>query len=117
MASFSYLVALVLLMALPASKVLSFDPMAPPGAQKDKTDYLNARKSTRKKVVKDSYILRQIVIHNHARSAVINGYIVNEGSFINNAQVQKIEENSVVIKVLGKRRVLTLEPALPNIRR
>ena len=116
MANFFYLVALVLFVGLPASKVLSFDPMAPPGANQGIKETFTSKKSSSPRKLKDSYILRQIVIHEKLRSAVINGYVVNEGSYLKNAQVEKIEENSVVLKVSGKRRVLTLEPPLPKIR-
>ncbi len=116
MANFFYLVVLLLLAGLPASKVLSFDPMAPPGSNQSINETFTAKKSSSPRKLKDSYILRQIVIHKKLRSAVINGYVVNEGSYLKNAQVEKIEENRVVIKVSGKRRVLTLELALPKIR-
>ncbi|MEH6346541.1 MAG: hypothetical protein V7785_15725 [Bermanella sp.] len=117
MASFFYSAALLLFLGLPVSKVLSFDPMAPPGANKSINEISTSKKPSSPRAIKDSYILRQIVIRNNSRSAVINGYVVNEGSLIKNAKVQKIDENSVVIKVSGKHRVLTLESALPNIRR
>lgn len=117
MAIFVYSAAFLLLLGLPVSKVLSFDPMAPPGVDKSIDEVSTSKKSSSSRAIKDSYILRQIVIRNNSRSAVINGYVVNVGSFIKNAKVQKIDENSVELKVSGKRRVLILESALPNIRR
>jgi len=95
---------------------LAYDPMAPPGFEQGEIDSSGEKRKANKKAIKRGYILRQIVIYPHSKSAVINGYVVNEGSYLKNAQVEKIEENSVVLKVSGKRRVLILEPPLPKIR-
>ena len=106
-------VGLLVIFVMP---VLGFDPMAPPGTAPIKDSGKNFQKIDKKPKVQ-GYVLRQIVIHKSVKSAVINGYIVNEGSTIHNAYVQSIKENSVVLNVLGKRREIILESKLPKIRR
>jgi|GEM_PF-1704678 len=101
-------------LAVPA---LAFDPMAPPGFKGNEIDSAVATKKTPKKAKKSGYVLRQIVIHASNKSAVINGYIVNEGGYIKDALVKKINKNTVELMVLGKKKVLTLEARLPRIRR
>ncbi len=109
------------LWGLPA---IAFDPMAPPGYERGNIDsFFNKKKESSnnsakkpKKQAKD-YILRQIVIHGAGKSAVINGYVVNEGSWLKGGFIQTINKESVEIIVAGKKRVLTLEVKLPKIRR
>ena len=97
-----------------SSWVFSFDPTAPPGAQSYKvpsaTKKVNAVKKT-------GFVLRQIVINGENKSAVINGYIVNEGSYINNALVKSINKETVKLSLAGKTKVLRLQTRLPKIRR
>ena len=107
------LVMLVCLICLPA---LAFDPMAPPGFERGAATTTATKKSP-VKIKRAQFILRQIVIRPSKRSAVINGYIVNEGSYIKEALVKKINNNTVELVVLGKKKVLTLEARLPRIRR
>ncbi len=97
--------------------VQAYDPMAPPGFKGGEIDSSMATKKSPKKAKKSGYVLRQIVIHASNKSAVINGYIVNEGSYIKDALVKKINNNTVELVVLGKKKVLTLEASLPRIRR
>jgi len=102
------------LLSVPAK---AYDPMAPPGFKDGEIDSTTATKKSPKKAKKSGYVLRQIVIHASNKSAVINGYIVNEGSYIKDALVKKINNNTVELVVLGKKKVLTLEASLPRIRR
>lgn len=100
-----------------------YDPMAPPGYNKGTID--NAIQSGNKSVKRPvatqpktkGFVLRQIVISEANRSAVINGYIVNVGSYIKNAYVKEISDQSVTLLVKGKKRILTLEESIPRIRR
>ena len=105
-------------LCLPA---LGYDPMAPPGFERGEIDSVTASKKpspkAKTKAKASDFVLRQIVIHASSRSAVINGYIVSEGSYIKGARVQRINSNSVELMVLGKKKVLTLEVKLPRIRR
>lgn len=93
----------------------SFDPTAPPGAQSVQTP--SAQPSNITKVKKPGFILRQIVINGENKSAVINGYIVNEGSYINNALVKAINKETVKLSLAGKTKILRLQTRLPKIRR
>ncbi len=102
------------LLSVPAQ---AYDPMAPPGFKGGEIDSTTTTKKSPKKPKKSGYVLRQIVIHASNKSAVINGYIVNEGSYIKDALVKKINNNTVELVVLGKKKVLTLEANLPRIRR
>ena len=101
-------------LCLPA---LGYDPMAPPGFERGEIDSVTASKKPSPKTKGSGFVLRQIVIHASSKSAVINGYIVSEGSYIKGARVQHINSNSVELMVLGKKKVLTLEAKLPRIRR
>ncbi len=106
---------LLYLWALPA---LGFDPMAPPGYERGNINGYSASKGQVKKVTsgKRDFVLRQIVFHEKRKSAVINGYILNVGSYLKGAYVQAINETSVELIVAGKKRVLTLETKLPKVR-
>lgn len=101
----------------------AYDPMAPPGFNKGTIDNaMHQSVSEKKKQVKTKtasagFTLRQVVISPAGKSAVINGYIVNEGSYLNSAYVQSIEADQVIILVKGKTRTLTLKEAVPRIRR
>jgi hypothetical protein len=93
--------------------VLGFDPMAPPGYQQ----------ATVKETIKNEkskppikYILRQIVIGEKHKSAVINGYVVAEGEYIKSALVKSIRENKVVIQIKNKQRTLYLKPNTVKVR-
>jgi len=100
-----------------------YDPMAPPGYNKGTIDNaIQANKKHSKRPTptsskKDSLVLRQIVTSDASRSAVINGYIVNVGSYIKNAYVKEISDQSVTLLVKGKKRILTLEESIPRVRR
>ncbi len=109
----------VLLMIFISFSSLAYDPMAPPGFERGDIDSssANANKGIKKKANKAAYTLRQIVIHPTNKSAVINGYVVQEGSYLKGAKVEKININTVELTVLGKPKVLTLEAKLPRIRR
>ncbi len=114
--SHGYCLCLLLLIffGTPAS---AYDPMAPPGYERGEIDLTKGgAKAPQKAKVRD-FILRQIVIYPTSKSAVINGYVVHEGSYLKNAFVKKISENTVELVVLGKKKVLTLEAKLPRIRR
>ncbi len=112
---------LALLVALYCVPVFAYDPMAPPGFDRSGTGFATDTKKLKTKSKTKSksagFVLRQIVIHPSNKSAVINGYIVNEGSYIKKALVKKINTNTVELVVLGKKKVLTLEARLPRIRR
>ena len=108
--------AMICLVVLLAPFALGGDPMAPPNARDKGVNDEYSRKVDVKKSKKQRYILRQIVNRKKDKSAVINGYIVNEGSYINNAYVRRIKENSVVLSVKGKRKEIMLESKLPRIR-
>ncbi len=109
----------VLLIIFISFSSFAYDPMAPPGFERGDIDsnLVNASKAVKKKTKKPGYILRQIIIRPTIKSAVINGYIVHEGSYLKGAKVEKIKVNSVELTVLGKRKILTLEAKLPRIRR
>lgn len=92
----------------------SYDPMAPPGYQQLKPEYKSKVKKTS---AQTGYILRQIVISQKGKSAVINGYVVNEGSYLKNAVVKSIQANKVILKVSGKEQVLYLNPESVRVRR
>lgn len=49
--------------------------------------------------------------------AVINGYIVKEGSYIANARVSKIQANQVTLVQSGKEVILNLNSQYPRVRR
>ncbi len=112
----SYCLYLLLFMFFnaPAS---AYDPMAPPGYERGEIDNTKRQANTSKKVKSRDFILRQIVIYPNSKSAVINGYVVHEGSYLKGALVKKINDNTVELMVLGKKKVLTLEAKLPRIRR
>ena len=116
MANGFWCVAILGPLILLAPLALGGDPMAPPHFKGKGGNDEYSPKTEIKKVVKQRYILRQIVSRENDRSAVINGYIVNEGSFINNAYVRHIKENSVVLSVKGKLKEIILESKLPRIR-
>lgn len=111
----------MLIVNLASFDVFGYDPMAPPGYSKGTID--NAMQGVAKKETvttkpaETGFILRQVVISPSGKSAVINGYIVNEGSYLKNAYVKSIEANSVTLLVKGKTRQLTLEESVPRIRR
>ena len=109
----------VLLIIFISFSSMAYDPMAPPGFERGDIDSssLSSSKLVKKKLKKSDYILRQIIIRPTTRSAVINGYIVHEGSYLKGAKIEKIKVNTVELTVLGKRKVLTLEARLPRIRR
>jgi hypothetical protein len=96
---------------------IAYDPMAPPGYQQSEIDSAVGKEKSIKKVKVRDFTLRQIVIYPNSKSAVINGYVVNEGSYLKNALVKKISKNTVELLVRGKKKVLTLEAKLPRIRR
>ncbi len=112
-----WLVAILSVLFFLAPVTLAVDPMAPPSARGKNLIDEYSKKVKVKKTKVQGYVLRQIVSREKDKSAVINGYIVNEGSYINNAYVYKIKENSVVLSVKGKRKEITLESKLPRIRR
>jgi type II secretory pathway component PulC len=111
------------MLVLLAMSTWSYDPMAPPGYNKGTIDNAiqSKTKSKKERVSRDSknkgFSLRQIVISGLGKSAVINGYIVNEGSYVNNAYVKEIRNQSVILQIKGKTRTLTLEETLPRVRR
>lgn len=101
-----------------AANSWGFDPMAPPGYDLLDVDGVNKKEaSSIKKSVQAEYVLQQIVIKDVSRSAVINGYVVNEGSYLKKARVKKINSNTVILDVSGKEKTLTLESRLPKVRR
>jgi len=96
---------------------MAYDPMAPPGYDQSHLEVTTSKVKTSKKIKRRGFTLRQIVIYPNSKRAVINGYVVHEGSYLKNAFVKKINKNTVEILVLGKKRILTLEAKLPRIRR
>jgi len=104
---------MLLVVATITLNALAFDPMAPPGFQKiDKKTH----STLRAKPSQSNYILRQIVIRDDYKSAVINGYVVNEGGYIKGARVMRIGEQEVVINVSGKETTLYLKPNVARVR-
>lgn len=92
-----------------------YDPMAPPGVQSYKP---SNKKITNEKPVQPSYVLRQIVIReNDNKSAVINGYVLNEGGYLKGALVKNIYANKVILDVAGKERILYLKPNVARVRK
>jgi hypothetical protein len=96
---------------------ITYDPMAPPGYQQSEIGQTVGKEKAIKKVKSRDFTLRQIVIYPNSKSAVINGYVVSEGSYLKHALVKKISKNTVELLVLGKKKILTLEAKLPRIRR
>lgn len=96
-----------------AINAMAFDPMAPPGFQK-----IDRKESTvsKSKPSGPNYILRQIVIRGDNKSAVINGYVLNEGGYIKGARVKRINKQNVVIDVSGKEKTLNLKPNVARVR-
>jgi hypothetical protein len=111
-----YVLSLALIGCLQANSFVwadQYDPMAPPG-------YGNTTKnSTIKKMVENKtyYNLRQIVISDNGNRAVINGYLVKEGEYINSARVMKIEVNKVTLSKAGKVSVIKLNNPVKKVRR
>lgn len=103
----------LIIAVLIAVNTMAFDPMAPPGFQK--IDRKNNSVS-RTKPAESKYILRQIVIRDAYKSAVINGYVVNEGGYIKGAKVMLIDKQAVVINVSGKEKTLYLKPNVARVR-
>ena len=112
----SWHVVVILLLFFLTPAALASDPMAPPYAREKSTGEYSKKLNIKKSTVQ-GYILRQIVSREKDRSAVVNGYVVNEGSYINNAYVERIKENSVVLIIKSKRKEIILESKLPKIRR
>ncbi len=111
-------ILLVWLLSLLVGQVAwAYDPMAPPGYETAFVDEEKVEKKSAKKHNRPNYILRQIVHRGDNRSAVINGYVVNEGTYLKNAYVKTISENSVVLSVSGRDKTLKLEAKLPKVRR
>lgn len=92
---------------------VQFDPMAPPGYGA----VIEEKKIVRKTVRKYHYNLRQVVISDKGSRAVINGYVLKEGEYINKARVVKIEENKVTLSKSGKLSVIKLNRPISNVRR
>ncbi len=112
-----YVISMCTLFCVISQSSQAYDPMAPPGYETLFVDEKKVEKKSTKKHKRPNYILRQIVHHGENRSAVINGYVVNEGSYLKNAYVKTIGENSVVLSVSGRDKTLMLEAKLPRVRR
>ena len=92
-----------------------YDPMAPPGAKTAQQPEKIVKKS---KKIQPGYTLSQIVIRkNDRKSAVINGYVLNEGGYLKRALVKRIHANKVILSVAGKERVLHLKPKVARVRK
>lgn len=111
------ILAMTSMCLLLSSWTWSYDPTAPPGSQPVNVLLDKKIRKNAKQVNKTGFVLRQIVINGEKKSAVINGYIVNEGSYINNALVKVIDKETVKISLAGKTKVLRLKTRLPKIRR
>ena len=103
---------IVILMGGISLPALSFDPMAPPGQQGNPV--VEKPKSIKRN---SGYKLRQIVVSEDRKSAVINGQVVNEGSRIGSALVTRIGVNKVVLNIQGKKKILYLKPTAAKVRR
>lgn len=102
------------LLILQPITVCAFDPMAPPGYQEIKPEKTIVKKV---KPRQPEYILKQIVIRtDNSKSAVINGYVLNEGGYLKGAKVIQITSNQVVLDIAGKEKVLNLKPKVARIR-
>ena len=117
MASLFWPRASLWLLVIMAPLAFGFDPMAPPNAKNETVQSGISKKAQPKKIKQQAYVLRQIVSRDTLKSAVINGHVVTEGTYIDGAFIQSIKENSVVLKVKGKRTEIILESKLPRIRR
>ena len=104
----------LLLSAVVASSAWAFDPMAPPGFQQKPVGTVVTKKAAKKS---PQYVLRQGVIRNDNKSAVINGYVLNEGDYIKGAKVVKIEANKVILEISKKQKILQLKPNIARVRR
>jgi predicted acyltransferase (DUF342 family) len=111
------ILAITSMCLLLSSWAWSYDPTAPPGSQPVNVPLDKKIRKNAKQVKKPGFVLRQIVINGEKKSAVINGYIVNEGSYINNALVKAIDKETVKLSLAGKTKVLRLKTRLPKIRR
>ena len=57
------------------------------------------------------------MIRGDRKSAVINGYVLNEGDLIKGAKVMKIEANKVILEISNKQKTLQLKPNIARVRR
>ncbi len=112
-----YLISIFSLFFVICHNSQAYDPMAPPGYEATFTDGQKNIKRAAHKSERANYVLRQIVHRGEKRSAVINGYVVNEGSYLKNAYVKSIGKNSVVLSISGRDKTLKLEASLPRVRR
>lgn len=99
----------------------SFDPTAPPGYEAGTLDGAMGKQSvykrTPKKTASPEWTLRQIVYRPDGKSAVINGWVVQEGDTVKGAVIKRIEPEKVVLSAKGKEVVLSIAPSRPKIRR
>ena len=105
---------LIIAIGLPWSSwvvAVQYDPMAPPGYGK-----VVGNKSIQVKKTKQRYYLRQILVKESGNSAVINGYLVKEGEYVNRAKVIKIETNKVTLSKAGKLSVIRLNDPVKKVR-
>jgi hypothetical protein len=103
-----------LLGVLSLNDAWAFDPMAPPGFQQTEK---RSTVKVKKKLVSPNYVLRQIVIRDDAKNAVINGLVVTEGEYVKSALVKFIGENKVVLQISGKQQTLYLKTNTARVRR
>lgn len=92
---------------LPSAHVSAVDPMRPAfldGAPKTKT--------TTKKKQPAQFTLQQIRISDSDTSAVVNGQLVREGSWLLGAKVVEIKDKRVILNHKGKRKELSLTNAI-----
>lgn len=104
---------LMLMIVAFSSRVMpsQYDPMAPPG-------YGNVISEKPKKIEKrkEHYHLRQILVRENGNRAVINGYVLKEGEYINRAKIISIETNKVTLSKAGKISVIKLHDPVKKVR-
>lgn len=114
-------VHVTLLMWLMSPLTWGFDPTAPPGYEAGTVDSAMGKQSvylvSPKKTVAPEWILRQIVYRVDGKSAVINGWVVQEGDTVKGAIIKRIEPEKVVLSAKGKDVVLSIAPDRPKVRR
>lgn len=114
MKSMRIILTLIMAIALPWSSwvmAVQYDPMAPPGY-----GAVIGNKPAQVKKTKQRYYLRQILEKESGNSAVINGYLVKEGEYVNRAKVIKIETNKVTLSKAGKLLVIRLNDPVKKVR-
>ncbi|GAA6134672.1 hypothetical protein NBRC116188_14610 [Oceaniserpentilla sp. 4NH20-0058] len=108
------LLSVLMINGIAYAQVGEFDPMMPPWLKKKITDIKIEKKVN---IVSEKFNLRQVVINEAGKSAVINGYVLREGQHIHQAKVISIKPDEVVLVRDDMKWILNLTDSAPNVRR